>query len=117
VSPIRKTEAIRCRRREHPRVCASAAPVLRDGRIQVGVPRWSVYAFAEADYCYGIGTLTLRLERIDWDHPVPYEGDIWLEVQGRVIDRTGQEGPRRTVLVRAARLPLRPPRRRPRLRA
>jgi hypothetical protein len=31
-----------------------------------------------------------------------------------VIDRTGHEGARRTVLVRASRLPLRPPRGRPR---
>jgi hypothetical protein len=116
VSSIRKTEAIRCRRRVHPKVWAPAAPVFRDGRIQVGVPRWPVCAFAETDYCYGIGTLTIKLDRIDWDHPVPYEGDTWLEVQGRVITRTGREGARRTVLVRAALLPLRPPRRRPRLR-
>ena len=116
MSPIRTNEAIRCGRRFHLRVWASAAPVFRDGRIQPGVPRRPRYAFAEHDYCYGVGTLTMTIERIGWDHPVPYEGDTWLEVQGTVVDRTGHDGARRTVLVRAALLPLRPPRRRTRLR-
>ena len=97
-----------------PRAWASPEPVFRDGRIQLGAPRWAVHAFAERDYCFGVGTLTMKVERIDWDHPVPYEGDTWLEVQGPVIDRTGHEGARRTVLVRAGLLPQRPPRRRPR---
>jgi hypothetical protein len=83
----------------------------------VGVPRWLVQRFAETDYCYGIGTLTMKVDRIDWDRPVPYEGDTWLEVRGTVIDRTGHEGARRTVLVRASLLPQRPPRKRPRLRS
>jgi hypothetical protein len=114
VSPIRKTEAVRCCRRVRPRAWASPEPVFRNGRIQLGAPRWAVHAFAERDYCFGVGTLTMKVDRIDWDHPVPYEGDTWLEVQGPVIDRTGHEGARRTVLVRASRLPLRPPRGRPR---
>jgi hypothetical protein len=90
--------------------------VLRRGRIQAAVPRWLVHRFEETDYCYGSGTLTMKLDRIDWDRPVPYEGDTWLEVEGVVIDRTGHQGPRRQVLVRVGRLPLRQPRRRPRLR-
>jgi hypothetical protein len=116
VSPIRTTESVRCGRRAQPRVWAPAAPVLRRGRLQVGVPRWLVHSFAETDYCYGIGTLTMKLHRIEWDRPVRYEGDTWLEVEGVIIHRTGHEGPRRQVLVRAGRLPLRKPRRRPRLR-
>jgi hypothetical protein len=95
---------------------ASDVPVIRHGRLQLGVPGWTLHEFDEGDYCYGIGTLTLRVERIDWDRPVPYEGDTWLEVEGIVVDRTGREGARRQVLVRALRLPLRPPRKRPRLR-
>jgi hypothetical protein len=75
-----------------------------------------VRSFAESDYCYGVGTLTMKLHRIEWDRPVPYEGDTWLVVEGVVIDRSGHEGARRQVLVRARRLPLRRPRRRPRLR-
>ena len=116
MSPIRTTEAVRCCRRAQPRVWAPAAPVLRRGRLQSAVPRPLVHAFDEADYCYGIGTLTMQVDRIEWDRPVPYEGDTWLEVEGVVIDRTGHPGPRRQVLVRAGRLPLRKPRRRPRLR-
>ena len=116
MSPIRKTEAVRCRGVVTPRVWACADPILRDGRLQPGVPRWVVHEFAEADYCYGVGTLTMRLDRIDWDRPVPHEGDTWLEVEGVVIDCRGQARARRQVLVRAQRLPLRQPRRRPRLR-
>ena len=116
VSPIRKTEAVRCGLRYHLRACASATPVFRDGRIQSGVPRRLRYAFAEQDYCYGVGTLTMTIDRIGWDHPVPYEGDTWLEVRGTVTDHTGQDGARRTVLVRSALLPPSPPRKRPRTR-
>ena len=65
------------------------------------MPALAVHEFAEADYCYGVGTLTLRVDRIDWDRPVPYEGDTWLEVEGIVVDRTGREGARRQVLVSA----------------
>ena len=91
-------------------------PAIRDGRLQAALPHHPVQEFAEQDYCYGVGPLTIRLQRIGWDRPVPFEGDIWLEVDGVVIDDAGREGPRRQVLVRAGRLPLRPPRRRPRRR-
>jgi hypothetical protein len=97
-------------------VFTRAAPVLRRGRIQTAVPRWLVHEFDEADYCFGVGILTMTVDRIEWDRPVPYEGDTWLEVEGVVIDRAGHQGPRRQVLVRAGRLPLRRSRRRPRLR-
>ena len=116
MSPIRTTETVRCCRRAQPRVWAPDAPVLRRGRIQAAVPRWLVHAFDEADYCYGLGTLTMKVDRIGWDRPVPYEGDTWLEVEGVVLDRGGHPGARRQVLVRAGRLPRRRPRRRPRLR-
>jgi hypothetical protein len=116
VSPIRTVEAVHCFWRGHARAWAPLAPVLRGGRIQTGVPRWLVQRFAEADYCYGVGTLTMKVDRIEWDKPVPYEGDTWLEVEGVVIDCRGQARARRQVLVRAQRLPLRQPRRRPRLR-
>jgi hypothetical protein len=115
-------DTIRCGRRAHTCVApnrpvwAPAVPVLRRGRLRPGVRGRLVREFAESDYCFGVGPLTLNVERIDWDHPVPYEGDTWLEVEGVVVDRAGREGPRREVLVRAARLPLRPPRRRPHLR-
>ena len=116
MSPIRTTETVRCFLRPRRRVWAPAVLVLRRGRVQAAVPRARVHAFDEADYCYGLGTLTMTLDRIEWDRPVPYEGDTWLEVEGVVIDRTGRPGARRQVLVRAGRLPLRKPRRRPRRR-
>jgi hypothetical protein len=75
-----------------------------------------VHEFAETDYCYGIGPLTLKVDRVEWGRPVPYEGDTWLEVEGLVIDAAGREGARRQVLVRAQRLSAPPPRKRPRLR-
>ena len=99
------------------KVWALAAPIIRGGRIQSGVPGWPVHEFDETDYCYGIGPLTLKVDRIGWDRPVPYEGDTWLEVEGIVIDPAGHEGGRRQVLVRAQRLPAPLPRKRPRLRA
>jgi hypothetical protein len=91
-------------------------PIIRSGRIQVGASGGPVHEFDEIDYCYGIGPLTLRVDRVDWDRPVPYEGDTWLEVEGIVIDPAGREGARRQVLVRARRLPAPPRRLRPRLR-
>jgi hypothetical protein len=119
---MRVSEAVRCGRQAYAgtrpadRVHVPVGPVIRDGRLQVGVPRGPLHRFAEADYCYGIGPLTLRVDRIGWDRPVPFEGDTWLEVEGVVIDPAGHEGARRLVLVRAGRLPVRPPRKRPRLR-
>ena len=89
---------------------------MRSGRLQPQMHRRLVQEFAESDYCYGIGALTIKLDRIDWDRPVPFEGDTWLEVEGIVIDGAGREGARRQVLVRARRLPPRPVRKRPRLR-
>jgi hypothetical protein len=95
---------------------ASTRPVIRRGRLQLDLPGRPVREFAEADYCYGVGPLTLKVDRIEWDRPVRHEGDTWLEVGGVVVDRAGREGARREVLVRAERLPLRPPRKRPRRR-
>jgi len=103
-------------RRCHPKVWVADQPTMRGGRLQPRLHRRLVHEFAESDYCYGIGTLTIKLDRIDWDRPVPYEGDTWLEVEGTVIDGAGREGPLRQVLVRAHCLPQRPTRKRPRLR-
>jgi hypothetical protein len=116
VSQIRTLEALRCIRRNHPTVWVGEAPAMRDGRLQPALHRRLVHEFAETDYCFGIGALTIKLDRIDWDRPVPYEGDTWLEVEGTLVDEAGREGARRQVLVRARCLPPRPTRKRPRLR-
>ncbi len=123
VSRVRVDDHVRCARRrrscpgEHRPGWAHLAPIIRDGRLQVSVARGPVHVFEEPDYCWGIGPLALRLTRVEWDRPVPYEGDTWLEVEGLIVDRvSGVIGPRRQVLVRACRLPDAPERRRPRLR-
>ena len=120
--PTRVTEHVHCARRPRTgtapgrKVWALAAPIIRSGRIQLSVPRWPVHVFAETDFSYGIGPLTLRVDGVEWAKPIPYEGDTWLEVEGTVIDQAGREGSRRQVLVRAGRLPHPPSRKRPRLR-
>lgn len=65
--------------------------------------------FAEPDYRYGVGPVTMRIEHVDRAHPVRYEGETWYEVVGVQIGHNGAELGRRSVLVRARRLP--PPRR------
>ena len=72
--------------------------------------------FAEADYCYGVGPIRIRLVRVDWSRPVPHEGDTWLGVHGVVIDEAGREGAVREMLIRAGRVPVPPASKRPRLR-
>ena len=63
--------------------------------------------FAEADYCYGIGSLTLRADHIDWANPVQYDQDTWYYVVGVESTASGIELGRRRVLVRGRRLPAR----------
>lgn len=68
--------------------------------------------FHEEDYCFGSGPLRLRVERVHWDNPVEYRGDLWYEVDGVEISSLGQRvGPRR-VLIRARRLTMLPSNRR-----
>jgi hypothetical protein len=64
--------------------------------------------FLEADYCYGIGPLAIKIQRIDWATPVPYDGDTWYEIDGIEVSFDGREiGPRRA-LVRGRCLASRP---------
>jgi hypothetical protein len=69
---------------------------------------WPMRVFAEPDYCYGIGPLTLRVEHIDWANPVRYDNETWYNVDGVQVDRNGTECGRRRVLVRGRRLPVPP---------
>jgi hypothetical protein len=73
-----------------------------DNATTAGPP---VLRVEEADYQYGAGPLTLRLEAIDWSNPVRYDNDVWYPVRGVQIAWNGAELDRREVLVRARRLP------------
>jgi hypothetical protein len=64
-----------------------------------------VIVLAEQDYCYGGGPLTLRIGRVDYAHPVSYDGDVFYRVRGVQLSGTGAEIVDRDVLVRARRLP------------
>jgi hypothetical protein len=63
-----------------------------------------VSRFEESDYCYGTGSLTMRVERVDWAKPVQYDGESWYEVDGIEITSDGREVGRRQALVRGRRL-------------
>jgi hypothetical protein len=123
VIPTRVTEHVYCARTRRPAGVAGlrgwsiTATAFRGGRPQISLAAWPIHVFEEHEYCYGIGPLVMRLKRVEWGKPIPHEGDVWLEVEGTVIDpRTGRPGPVRQVLVRASRLPNPPARKRPRLR-
>jgi hypothetical protein len=60
--------------------------------------------FAELDYCYGAGSLWMRVERIEWTRPVEYNGETWYEVDGIEVTSDGREIGRRQALVRSRRL-------------
>jgi hypothetical protein len=64
-----------------------------------------VVVLAEPDYCFGRGRLTLRIDRVDYAHSVPYDDDVFYRVQGVELSWTGAELGTREVLVRARRLP------------
>ena len=64
-----------------------------------------VIRLSEPDYCYGQGSLTIRLERVDRAHPVQYDGDTWYHARGVQIGYNGAEIGRREVLIRGRRLP------------
>jgi hypothetical protein len=59
----------------------------------------------DSDYCYGIGPLKIRAERIDYAHPVRYDGGLFYPVEGMELGRDGDERGRRQILVRGRCLP------------
>ncbi|BBH65211.1 hypothetical protein ACTI_18960 [Actinoplanes sp. OR16] len=75
-----------------------------------------MHEFAEADYCYGVGPIRLRMLHVDWSRPVPHEGDTWFGVRAVVVDGSGRSGEVREMLIRAGRMPVPPACKRPRLR-
>jgi hypothetical protein len=64
-----------------------------------------VLELAENDYRYGAGTLKIKVERVDRDHPVRSDGEDWYPIDGIRIGYNGVELDRQLVLVRARRIP------------
>jgi hypothetical protein len=60
-----------------------------------------VIDIGEDDYCYGVGTLTLRVTHV---YPRPYPAAEWIRVLGIEIRYDGTEGEHRDVQVRASAL-------------
>jgi hypothetical protein len=72
--------------------------------VNDGTRRRPVWAFDEADYRFGEGTLRMTVDRVDWSSPVQQDGETWYEVAGIELSADGRVvGPRRT-MVRASRL-------------
>lgn len=67
-------------------------------------PGSRVILLAEADYCYGVGELRLRVERVDRNHPINENGEAWYPVEGVQLGGDGRELRRRQATVRASRL-------------
>jgi hypothetical protein len=63
-----------------------------------------VLLLSEADYLYGTGPLRLRVDRIDYVHPVLGDGETWYTVEGFQVSAAGVELQARCVLVRGGRL-------------
>lgn len=63
-----------------------------------------VIEIGEADYCYGVGTLKLRVTRVA---PNQHPGLEWLRVIGTEVRWDGKDGDPRDVLVRVSALPSR----------
>jgi hypothetical protein len=82
----------------------------RNGRKLVAAPegvptqRDRLITLQEQDYQYGVGPLRLRLESVDFAHPLPYDGEDWYLVDGVQIGADGTELGRRHVFVRGSRL-------------
>ncbi|WP_238009009.1 hypothetical protein KZZ52_20890 [Dactylosporangium sp. AC04546] len=66
-----------------------------------------VQVFQEADYRFGVGAITVRVERIDWANPDIYDGEPWYFVDGVQLNSAGAEVGRRQLMVRGRRLPSR----------
>jgi hypothetical protein len=71
-------------------------------------PATGVVVLGERDYRFGVGNVRLRIERIDWAHPVIYDGERWYPVVGVQLRHDGSEMGRRELLVHGRRLPGKP---------
>ena len=60
--------------------------------------------FDEADYRYGIGTLIIQIETVDWANPQQHDGEEWYSVIGVEFTTDGRVIGRRQALIKARRL-------------
>ena len=58
----------------------------------------------ESDYQFGVGTLRLRVERVEWARVFSYNGENWYQVYGVQVAADGSALRTRQVLVRGSRL-------------
>jgi hypothetical protein len=63
-----------------------------------------VIRVAEPDYLYGTGDLKLRVAHIDRANPIEYDGELWFQVEGVQLGRSGVELGYRRAIVRGRRL-------------
>jgi hypothetical protein len=63
-----------------------------------------VVTLPEPDYQYGVGSLRLRIDRVDLARPVMEGGERWYWVEGVQVSGSGEEVRPRVVLVRGCRL-------------
>jgi hypothetical protein len=67
-------------------------------------PDRPVSHFVETDYCFGTGSLAIRVDRVDWNRPVQRDGENWYQVEGIEVTADGREIGPRQALVRGRRL-------------
>ena len=63
-----------------------------------------VVTFPESDYQYGVGSLRLRVDRVNAVRPVMEAGECWYWVDGVQVSNSGEDLRPRVVLVRGRRL-------------
>ncbi|WP_433041542.1 hypothetical protein [Dactylosporangium sp. CS-033363] len=63
-----------------------------------------ILVLAERDYLYGTGALTLRVQHVNREDPVPYDDEPWYFVHGTQLGHEGRELRRLVVVVRGRRL-------------
>jgi hypothetical protein len=63
-----------------------------------------IITLSEPDYQFGLGTIRLRVERVEWANVLTYNGENWYPVHGVQVATDGSALRTRQVLVRGSRL-------------